>query len=83
MSIWTEEIQAKSVEWTMQTAINCDTFWLHSFGTRNSSLANTKIICYYTVFAFFQFVFEVTFQVQAPGGLHSGRRGDLAEGFLS
>ena len=42
MSIWTEDIQAKSEEWTTQTAINCDTFsWLQSFGTRNSSLTNT------------------------------------------
>ena len=73
LSIWTKEIQAKSVEWNTQTAINCDTFWLHSLGTCNSSLANAKIICYCTVFALFQFVFEGNFQVQAPGHLHSGR----------
>ena len=35
--------QAKSEEWTTQTAINCDTLWLQSFGTRNSYLAITKI----------------------------------------
>ena len=28
LSIWTEEIRAKSEDWTTQTAINFDTFWL-------------------------------------------------------
>ena len=28
LSIWKEEIQVKSLEWTTQTAIHCDTFWL-------------------------------------------------------
>ena len=37
----TEEIQAKSEEWTTKTAIDCDTFWLQSFGTSNSILFAT------------------------------------------
>ena len=40
LAIWIEEIQAKSEEWTTQTALKCDTSWLQSFDTRNSSLAN-------------------------------------------
>ena len=35
----------------------------------------------FAVFAFFYFVFEVNFQVQAPGGAYIWR-GDLAEGFF-
>jgi len=72
-----------SQEWRgiTQTAIKCDTFWLQSFGTRHSCFANTKIICYCTVFAlFYYFIFEGNFQVLAPGGLYS--EGDLTEGFL-
>ena len=63
------EIQAKSEEWTTQTAIYCDTFWLQSIGT-TSSLANKKFMCYCTVFALFYFLFEGKFQVQAPGDLN-------------
>ena len=54
----------------MQTAINCDTFWLQSFGTHNSSLANKKFICFCAVLALFYFVFEGYFQEQAPGGFY-------------
>ena len=36
------EIQAKSEEWTTQTAIYCDTFWLQLIGT-TSFLANKKL----------------------------------------
>ena len=36
------EIQAKSEEWTTQTAIECDTFWLQLIGTA-SFLANKKL----------------------------------------
>ena len=40
---WTEKIQAKSEEWTTQTAINYDTYWLQSFGKRNTgALARAK-----------------------------------------
>ena len=53
LSIWTKEIQAKTEEWTTQTAIYCDTFWLQSFGTHNSSLANAKI---YVLLYSFRFV---------------------------
>ena len=35
----------------------------------------------FTIFAFFYFVFEGKFQVQAPRGAYI-RRGDLTEGFL-
>ena len=45
LSIWPKEIQAQTEEWTTQTAIYCDTFWLQSFGTPNSSLANSKFLC--------------------------------------
>ena len=43
LSIWTEEIQAKPEQRKTQTAIYYDTFWLQSFGTRNSSLALKKV----------------------------------------
>ena len=65
-----------------QTAIKCDTFWLQSFGTRHSCLANTKILCYCTVFAlFYYFIFEGNFQVLTPGGLYS--KGRLKGGFFA
>ena len=70
LSIWTEEIQAMSEEWTTQTEIYCDTFGLQSFGTRNSYLVNTKFM-FCTGIALFYFVSEGDFQVQAPGGLDS------------
>ena len=64
----------------MQTAINCDNFWLQSFGTHNRSLANRKFMCYCTFFALIYFEFEGNFQVQASGAYIW--RGDLMEGFL-
>ena len=74
LSIWTKEIQAKTEEWTTQTAIYCDTFWLQSFGTHNSSLANAKIYVLLDSFCFVLFwIWE-----QFP----SIRKGDLSEGFL-
>ena len=44
-------------EWTTQTAIYCDTFWLQSLslGTRNSSLANAKIYVFVYSFCFVLF----------------------------
>ena len=33
-------------------AINCDTFWLQSFGTRNSFLEIKRIMCYYIMIIF-------------------------------
>ena len=66
-STLSEEIQAKTGEWTKQTAIYCDTFWLQSFNTRNSSFRKCKNLCYCTVFALFHFGFEDNFRVQAPG----------------
>ena len=54
----------------MQTAINCDTFWLQSFGTHNSSFANKQFLCFCAVLALFYFVFEGYFQEQAPGGFY-------------
>ena len=74
----------QSQEWRgiTQTAIKCDTFWLQSFGTRHSCLANTKIICYRAVFAlFYHFIFEGNFQVLAPGGLNS--KGRFNGGFFA
>ena len=64
-------------EWrgTTQTAINCDTFWLQTLGRHEIVLWQIqKFICYCTVFALFYFVFEGTFQVQAPRGLYSEGR---------
>ena len=55
---------------TTQTAINCDTFWLQTLGRHEIQ----KFIYYCTVFALFYFVFEGTFQVQAPRGLYSEGR---------
>ena len=46
----TEEIQAESEEWTTQTEINCDTFWLQSFGACDGSLAKTKIYIFLLCF---------------------------------
>ena len=56
-------------------AINCDTFWLQSFGTRNSSLEIKRIMCYYImiIFALFFFVIIISGQFQrisAPEGLY-------------
>ena len=60
---------------TTQTAINCDTFWLQTLGRHEIVLWQIqKFICYCTVFALFYFVFEGTFQVQAPRGLYSEGR---------
>ena len=62
-----KEVQVKSEEWTRQTAIYCDAFWLQSFGTRNSYLANAKFML-----PFF-FVFEGNFHASTiPRGLYSG-----------
>ena len=65
----------ESEVWTTQTAINCDTFWLQSFRTRNhDSLVNTKILCYCTVIALFFIVFSIVFNHcipnTSPRGLH-------------
>ena len=68
LSIWTEEIQAKSVEWNTQTAINCDTFWLHSFGTCNRQIQKLYVIW-------------GQLPSTSPWGL-TFRGDDLTEGFL-
>ena len=83
LSIWTKKIQAKTEEWTTQTAINCDAFWLQSFGTCNSSSANMyKKLCVAVQWniALFYFVFEGNFLVQALGCLYS--EGQLNGGFF-
>ena len=77
LSKWTKEIQAKSEEWTTQTSIYYDTFWLQSFGTRNSSLSffgKCKNFCVTVNFSLFYFEFEGNFRVQAPGSLHLEER---------
>ena len=54
-------------------AINCDTFWLQSFGTRNSSLEIKRIMCYYImiIFALFFVIISGQFQrISAPEGLY-------------
>ena len=67
LSIWTEEIQAKTKEWTTQTAIDY---------TDCNHLAHVIVLCmcYCTIFALFYFKFEGNFWVQAPGGLYSEGR---------
>ena len=55
LSIWIEEIEAKTEDRTRHTAIYCDTFWLQSFGIRNSSLANAKIYVLLYSFCFVLF----------------------------
>ena len=75
----------QSQEWrgTTQTAINCDTFWLQSFGTRSS--ANTKIYMFLCSFCFVLFCIWEQFPRTSPRGGRRGAyiwRGDLTEGFL-
>ena len=60
---------AKSEEWTMQTAIYCDTFWLQSFGTINNSLTDDKICVTVQFLLCVILELEGSFQVQGPGGL--------------
>ena len=47
-------------------------FWLQSFGTRNSSLANTKIYTLLYCFCSLYFVFQGNFQVQDSEGRFNG-----------
>ena len=61
-----------SQEWTVVTVINCDTFWLQSFGTRNSYLANTRIVLH---------CIWGQFPSTNPRGAYI-QRGDSMEGFL-
>ena len=61
----------------MQTVINCDTFWLQSFGTH--SLANTKI--YVSVLFLLSFILYLrAISKNKPPGAYIWR-GDLTEGF--
>ena len=78
-SLWTEEIQSKTKEWTTQTAIYCDTLWLQSFSTCNSSLANAKFMSYCT--AYISNLMAIKFQVQDQGACIW--RGDLLEVFFA
>ena len=80
LSIWTDEIKAKSEEKPRKQQL---TVTLSDY----KHLAHVivlwqiqKFICYCTVFALFYSVFESTFQVQAPEVYI--RRGDLTEVFL-
>ena len=63
-----------SHKWTTQTAaaIYYDTFWLQSFGTRNSSMANAKIYV-------FCFILNLR-AISKPPEAYIWR-GDLKEGF--
>ena len=64
----TKEVQAKSEEWTTQTAMYCDTFWLQSFGARKSFGKYKNL---YVTVSFF--VFEGNFYASTiPVGLYSG-----------
>ena len=67
-----------SHKWTTQTAaaIYCDTFWLQSFGTRNSSLANAKIYVFLYSFCFLRAISKYKPQEAYIC------KGDLREGFL-
>ena len=84
LSIWSEEIQAKSEEGTTQTAIYCDTFRLQSFvDTSNtcSSLADGKILC---VIVQFFLCFILNLRAVSKYKLLGAYiwRGDLTKGFL-
>ena len=72
------EIQAKNEEWMTQTAIYCDTLWLQSVGTSNSSLANKKKCV--TVPFLLCFTLRVISKYKPPGALIW--EGDLTEGIL-
>ena len=63
------EIQGKGEGWTMQTAIYCDTFWLQSIGTSNSSLANKKKYVLLYRFCFVLFCIWGQFLSTSPRGL--------------
>ena len=64
LSIWTEEIQAKSEEWTTQRAIYCDTIWLNHLAHVIVTWQIQKLLCYCTVIALFYFVFEGNFPTE-------------------
>ena len=68
-----------SHKWTTQTAaaIYCDTFWLQSFGTRNSSLTNAKIYVFLYSFCFLRAISKYKPQEAYIC------RGDLREGFFA
>ena len=73
---------AKSEEWTTKTAINCDTFWLQSFGTRNSSLAcKYKYFCVTVPFLLCFTLYLRGISKYKPPGAYIWS-GDLTEGFL-
>ena len=66
----------------MQTAINCDNFWLQSFCTRNRSLRNTNIYVFYTVHFLLWFILNLrVISKYKPVGTYIWR-GDLTDGFL-
>ena len=80
LSICTEEIQAESEEWTPQTAINCNTFWLQSFGTCNSPLAKTKIYMLRYRYCFVTLYLKAISKYKPPRAYI--RRGDLTDFFF-
>ena len=75
-------MQAKSEEWTTQTARNwnCETFWLQSFCTRNSSLANAKIYVLLHRFCFFILYLRAISKYRLSGAYIRG--GNLTEDFF-
>ena len=68
LSVWTEEIQAKTGEWTKQTAIYCDTFWLDHLTHVIVLFANAKI--YVTVQFLLRFILDLrTISEYRPPGV--------------
>ena len=65
----------------MQTAINCDAFWLQSFGSRNSSLANKKNYVTVPFLLCFTSYLRAISKYKVPGAYI--RRGDYTEGFFA
>ena len=75
-------MQARSVEWTTQTTINSDTFWLQSFGTRNTYLiGKCKIYVILPLFLCFSFYLRAMSKYKPPGVYI--RRRDLTEGLCA
>ena len=74
LSIWTEEIKAKSEEEPRKQQLTVALSDYKHLTDMKQFFGKYKNLCYCTVFALFYFVFEGTFQFQAPGGLYSEGR---------
>ena len=74
LSIWSEEIQAKTEEWATQTSTVLWHFDHNHLARVIVLWQMQQFLCYGTVFALFYFEFKDNFRVQAPGGLYLGGR---------